>query len=439
MTQLDSAVIGRDSQELRERHPEYFEAVRRQYRRNFLLVVVDSSIFSFVISLLSQDTIMPYFVDQLTGRSWLVGLVPAVFYLGYFLPQLIGAFLLTGRQVRKGYILRMAISQRVGIVIIALVAQFLGLLTPPVALGLFFFAYLLFSVFDGLIIPGYSDFISKSIVYNRGMFFGIMNGVGGVTGFLASLLARRWLDEYAFPENVRIIFWTALLVSTISPFFIASFREVPFPVARKPQPLGEFFRSIPLHMRSRPGFRRFLISRACLGLGIMGNAFYALYAINRFDLTPGVLGIFTMIILLTQSIAGFTWGWLGDRFGYQLVYQVASGLVIGMGLLASFSYAAWAFYIVAFGIGGIYAVFNVADANMIYELAPPAETSRFIGISNTFVAPVMTVSPLIGGLLVDQFGHGVLFGVIIGVGLVSAALSLFMMPRPRRARVRAAN
>ena len=46
MTQLESAVIGRDTQELREKHPEYFEEVRRQYRRNFLLVVVDSSILN---------------------------------------------------------------------------------------------------------------------------------------------------------------------------------------------------------------------------------------------------------------------------------------------------------------------------------------------------------------------------------------------------------
>lgn len=433
MTDSKTAMIGRDAAHLQNTYPEYFEQIRRFYRRNFLLIVIDSSLFSFVISLVSQDTIAPYFVSQLTDRSWLVGLVPAVFYLGYFLPQLFGAYLVNGKKYRKWVIVRIALTQRLGLVIIALTAEFLGLLTPGVALGLFFFAYLMFSFFDGLIIPGYSDFISKSIVINRGLFFGIMNGIGGITGFGASLLAQRFLDGYAFPENVRLIFWTALLSSVISPFFMANFKEVPYPEERRIEPLGTFFRAIPGILKARARFRRFLISRAVLSLGIMGNAFYALYAIKRFDMSPGLLAIFTMIILLTQSLAGFAWGWLGDRFGYQLIYQLGSVLVIIMGLLASFANAVWVYYIVAFGIGGIYAVFNVADANMIYEIAPPAETSRFVGLSNTLVAPVMTLAPLVGGLLVDQFGHAFLFAAIILVGIISTYLALVVMPKPRKA------
>lgn len=64
----------------------------------------------------------------------------------------------------------------------------------------------------------------------------------------------------------------------------------------------------------------FILSRAVPGLGVMANSFYPLYAIDLFALHPGFLVVFTMIILLTRSLIGLFWGWLGDHFGYRIVY-----------------------------------------------------------------------------------------------------------------------
>ena len=107
-------MIGRDVKKLQEQHPEFIASVRKNYRRNFIALVLDSSIYAFSVSALSQDTIVPYFVDQLTDKRWIVGLAPAIYYFGYFLPQLIGAFLINGKKTKKGFILRTAIAERVG-------------------------------------------------------------------------------------------------------------------------------------------------------------------------------------------------------------------------------------------------------------------------------------------------------------------------------------
>ncbi len=422
-------MIGRDVKKLKEQHPDFVARMDQFYWWNFISLVFDSAIYSFSVSTLSQDTIIPYFVDQLTDKSWIIGLVPAIFYLGYFLPQLIGAFWINGKKTKKRFILKIAIAERIGIFFIALIAQSLGLLTNTLTLVLFLLAYLVFSLTNGMIMPGYADFISKSIIRNRGMFYGVMNGLGGLIGFGASFLSRYLLDEYAFPANVRLLFWIGLGASVISPFIIANLKEVPYPVERQTESLADFIRAIPSHISHQKDFKRFMVSRAVLGLGVIGNSFYALYSRQLFSQNAGSLAIFTMIILFTQSLIGFVWGWIGDRFGYQKVYVIVSVSIIFQGIFAIWAAAPWMFYLIAFCIGGFYAAIRICDSNMIFEIAPSSETGRFIGISNTFVAPVMTLAPLLGGLVVDLFSYQLMFMLVIGVGVLSTVLAVFLMPR----------
>lgn len=422
-------MIERDIEKLQAEFPAYIEKAKKNYWWNFVMLVLDSSMYTFSVTTLSQDTILPYFVNQLTDLNWVVGLVPAIFYLGLFLPQLIGAYIVNGKRERKWVIFKIAVAERVGILAIAIVAQFYGVLNDNLTLMLFFAAFMLFSVTNGMISPAYSDFISKNIIRKRGVFFGIVNGLGGLIGFGASFLARYLLDTYSFPHNIRILFWIGLLTSAISPIFISLFRETPYPKKRKVEPLLNFLKAIPSYIQRTPKFKKFLIPRAFLGLGVIGNAFYALYAINVLSLDVSVLATFTMVILLTSSFIGFVWGWLGDRFGYRIIYIIVSVMVIVMGLLPFLSLGVSGYYLIAFSIGSMYAAFGIADKNMVFGIAPPSETSRFIGILNTFVAPVMTVAPLIGGTLVDFISHQILFISVIVIGVLSTLLTVRFMPQ----------
>ena len=424
-------MLSTDVQEVKRSHPEYITAVEKNYRWNFLLLTLDSSIFSFSIAMLSQDTIIPYFASQLIDQKALIGLIPALFYLGLYFPQLIGAYLVNGRATRKWSIFAIAIAERMGILAIALTAQFVLQLTNNQALFSLLLSYLVFSITAGLISPAYADFISKNIIRKRGMFFAVTNGLGGVIGFGASFTASYLLDTFAFPINLRYLFWLGFATSFVSLFVIANFREVPFPAVTQTESLIDFLRAIPGHIKNSPRFQRFMITRGLLGLGVMGNAFYALYAIDKFDLSPGSLGTFTMVILLTQSAFGFVWGWLGDRYGFKIIYVIEGVLFVAMGLLALTATQAWSFFIIAFAIGGVYAAFATGDSNMVFEIAAPDQTSRFIGISNSFVAPVLVIAPLIGGLIVDGFSHQLLFSTVLIIGILSSIVAFLYLPNPR--------
>jgi predicted MFS family arabinose efflux permease len=114
-----------------------------------------------------------------------------------------------------------------------------------------------------------------------------------------------------------------------------------------------------------------------------------------------------------------------------VVYIIAAIMILLMGLLATSGTGEWTCYVIAGCIGASYAVTRTADANMVFELAPPSETSRFIGIANTFVAPVATLGPLVGGLIVDMFSHQALFWCVAVIGVISLVLAVMYLPSRR--------
>jgi len=420
-----------DIEYLSKTYPEYIERVKRHYLFNFFVISLDSAFFTFSMAMLSQDTILPYFMSKLTESPLLIGLIPALFFLGQYFPQLIGAYLVSGKNRKKNFILWAAIAERVGILLIALTAQFMGVLTSQMTILLFFISYALFTSTLGLMMPAYSDFISKAIVKNRGLFYGVMVGLGGGIGFIASTIASRLLDNLDFPANFQTIFWLGFGFSFISPFLIAMFKEVDLPVVEAKEKFSTFVKTIPLKVASHPLYKRFLVIRALVGLGLMGNSFFAIFAINHYEMRTGAIGVFTMFILIAQSLMGFVWGWLGDHFGYKRVVQGMILFLIIEGSLALLNPGLWAFYVIAALVGGVYAGATVCDPNIIFEIAPPSETSRYIGITNTLLGPVFSLAPIIGGLLVGNFSHTVLFAVIAILQIITFFITMFWFPEPR--------
>ena len=419
-------MISTDIKKLKRDYPEYVREVEYNYRWNFIALVLDSSIFSFSIAMLSTETILPYFVSHLTEVSFWIGVIPALFFLGLFFPQLLGAYLVNGKPLRKKTIFWIALSERMGILFIAIVAQFTTILPNDLVLALFLISFTIFAITNGLIGPAYKDFISKNIMKNRGFFFGIKE----IIGFLASLTAIYLLNTYAFPINMRILFWIGFGTSFISPFIIMTFKEIPYPAESQVESLRDFLICIPGMIRNQSGFKMYVISRSVFGIGLLANSFYALYAINEYKLSEGVLGVFTMIILLTKSVFGFIWGYIGDHFGYKINYIFSTIMLIIMGFLATADFGVWVFYVIAFGIGAVMSVIMTSDPNMVFELSPHSETSRFIGIANTIIAPVMTIAPIIGGLIVDFSSYRTLFISEMIFSIIALGIILRIMPNP---------
>lgn len=407
--------------------------MRAAERRNFVLVVLDGALFAFAISLVSETTIIPAFVQALTGDAALVGLVGAAYALGHYLPQLIGAHLVLGRSRRKPTLVRVVVAERGGMLAMALVAMTVDRWPTEVVVPLFFLAFAGYAATTGLIGPVYGDFLAKALPRSRGWYYGLSQLFGGLLGLGAALVAQRLLATYAFPIGNQLCLWLAFVLSFASIPLVASLHDEPIPRPEPRGPLRATLRRIPEVIGADRTYRSFLAVRAVLAAATAAMGLVVVHGLTAGFLRPADAGVVAGAFVLAQAAGGFGLSLLGTYAGWRTVV-VAGGvlLLVGMGgaLLATD----------VVGVVGVYAALGAANAatiigdpNMSIELAPEARTSLYIGTTSTALAPFFVLAPLLGGALARSFGYPLVF-VLAGVlAAVGTALALTLR-EPRRRR-----
>jgi hypothetical protein len=75
--------------------------VEHNFRWNFSVNLLDISFIMLGLSLVSRETVLPLLVSKLTSSPVVIGLLPVVYSLGIYLPQLIGASVVEGMPRKK--------------------------------------------------------------------------------------------------------------------------------------------------------------------------------------------------------------------------------------------------------------------------------------------------------------------------------------------------
>lgn len=422
--------VAADVELLRVAAPEYVAGMERYRRRNTTLMVLEGGTFALAMSLLSEATIIPAFVQALTGSALLVGLVGAVFALGRYLPQLIGAHLVLGRRRRKPLFLTIVVAERVAILLIAIAASLAGALTTELVVVLFFLAFAAYSTTVGLLGPVYGDFIAKAITHARGWVFGLVQLLGGVLGFVAALGAERLLAAFPFPVGNQIAFWAALGLSLLSIVFVSQLVELDFPAAEPRPRFRTLLSEVPTMLAAHRDYRRYLSARALMALATGGVGFVVVAGLAE-TLRPSDAAIMAAVFVLSQAFLGFALALIGNRFGYRLVAVLGAVLIMGGMLSAMVATELVGFALACALLGGANSLTFVCDPSMSIEFAPPGRTSVYLGTTLTLLAPFFIVGPLIAGMVIPLVGPPAVFAVCAGLAALGGALAL-RVREPRR-------
>jgi len=410
--------------------PEYTKRMSLYQRRNFVLLMLDGATFSFAISLLSETTILPAFVQALTGSSLLVGLVAATYAIGHYLPQLIGAHLARGRVRRKPLLLAIVISERVGILAIAITAQLIGVFDSDTIVVLFFLAFCVYAITTGLIGPVYGDFVAKALTRGRGLFYGITQLFGGVLGFSSALVAESLIRSHPFPGGIQLCFWICFGLSFLSIVFVSSLKEEPYPHVDPRPSLWTTFAEIPAILRRDRSYSRYLVARAVLAFATLGVGFVAVHGIETV-LRPSDAALLAAVFILSQAVLGFVVGLVGNYLGFKVVV-ILGGALLAAGMVGAIVAASAPGYLLVFAaLGGANAVTIIADPNMSIEFAPPDKTSLYLGTTSTLLAPFFILGPLAAGAVAGLLGYSAIFAAAAVLAVVGVLLTL-RVTEPRR-------
>ena len=417
--------------------PEHGAAAfaRRHLRHNLLALGLDFGLFLVALSFASPSTILPAFAAHLGAPSVVIGAIPAVMTLGWYLPSLFAAGHTQGLRRKLPFVLRYALWERVPLPILAGVAFFLAEPAPGLALGLMLLLLLVTTGTGGFLMPAWMDIVGRAVPTTlRGRFFAVIS-MAGSAGGLAGGVATAWiLGAVTPPASYGLCFLLSTLCMGLSYGALALTREPPASAPPPSPSLGAHLRRIPSLLRRDRNLSWFLGARALAALGTMAGGFYTVYALRGHGAQPWHVGLFTTITLAGQLAGSFVLGWLADRAGHRLVIAIGAVAIGGASLMALGAPSLPLFTLVFAAAGVHQAAIHVSGLNVLLEFAPDeSERPVYVGLGTTMLAPVAFLAPLVAGVMVDGWGFASVFATAAAASLLGVALLLGRVRDPRHA------
>lgn len=405
--------------------------VNRHLRFNFAAALVDAIGWPLGMSVISSATILPLFVSKLGGSNLQVGFIPALFSLGYLLPQLLVAHRVERMGIHRGYVLIVAMVERAFIAAMIPLTLLWYHTHPTWLLWAFFAGFAGHSLSMGCNNPAYTALISKLIpAERRGRLYGIGGAVGGAFGLGGALLARHFLSGFGLRIGFAMCFGLATLILLVTVIPLGLMREYRCHHSAEADSWLRYARRALSIIKTDRQYSRFLVSQIIQSFSGMAGAFYTVYAIHRFDAGAVEVGTYTAVLQATAIVAGPLCGFAGDHLGNKWLLVVGSLLTVAAPL-AALAVPSSSLYLLVFVLSSVATnAYELGVFNIVMEFCPPHQVPTYGALRASAVAPFRTIAPMVGGLLADTAGYPAVFAVSAAAALAGLPL-LVSLREPR--------
>ncbi len=411
----------------------YAEEIRKNFKFNFTVGLLDVSNFMFGYSFMSPAAVMPIYVTHFTKDPLVISLISVITTAGFLVPQIFTSNMVERAPLKKYFPFNLGFfGERLPVILLAPSVLLLATRSPSLALFVFFMLIAWQNIGAGSINVGWQDMIAKIIpVGSRGKFFGLSNFLGNFAGILGASTVSWLLLRFEFPYGFAISFGVAALFIIISWLFLGLSRE-PRDLTSKPVVSHQdYFKSLPATIRANPNFKRYLLTQIVSAFGMMASGLLLVYVIERWAVSDGQAATYNIALLLGQSAANLLLGFLADRKGHKLVLEIsifANILVLGLALVASSP--VW-FYAV-FALRGLTLSGSfISGFSLPLEFTDAQNRPTFIGLANTIPGIAGTVAPLLAGGLAKTLGYPTLFAVCAVIAITAFGMMKWLVRDPR--------
>ncbi|MHB1296162.1 MAG: MFS transporter [Anaerolineae bacterium] len=414
------------------------------YPWNARAFVAETALLVIAMAFVSTTTVLPAFIEQLTGSTVMVGIVSGLLSGAWLLPQLFAAGAVARMPLRKPFMMWVSWIGRCVYVPVAILIVLLGSSNLTATLVVVVVGTVAFSVFDAILTVPWFDLFAQAIPpKRRGRVTGVAMVIAGVAGVGVGELVRLVLGErspWGFPGNYAFLFAAASVFLLLSAAFLSLVRERPLPAAsERPPTLRQILSMLPsIVLRDRP-FLRLNAVRLLGGFVALASAFYVLHAVRNLGLPLEVAGTFVVAQIVGSLVAGLLTAALQDRFGPLIHLRVVTALsalppliaLIAQPFAGTLGQAILYPYLAVFFCLGLYTgSFNFPYYNWILEYVGQERRSLYIGVGNTLGAITMLAPPL-GGWLAERFSYPVAFAAAV-LFVVTAMLASLGLPDTRK-------
>jgi MFS family permease len=423
--------------DLAEREAAYEKFVWDNLRRNYLGNYLHGMLGMTGFRLVNAPTFLPAYLHMISGSNLIVGLGLALQQFGGVVAPIFAGAQVEHRKKVMPAAMWMGGLGRVAILCMALCGWFLKG-QALLASMLFFIA--MFGLFMGAQRVVFGLLLSKVIpLSRRGRLQAWRNATGGlIAAVLAWVAGKYFIGHNLFGNGYSTTFVFAFILTSLGLSALQILLREPEPPTLRPQSrFRDRLRDAPALIGQDRSYACFLLVQMLATSARIATPFYILYVGHQMNLTGDLLGKLSLAFLGADTLSNLVWGNLGDRTGFRLVLLFSIVLWMAATVLLLEIHVGPAIFVSFFGLGAAQAGYQMAAQTMILEFGHRDDLPMRIAVSATAESITATAGPLIGGLMADIFGYGVVFGASIGMLAAGLVLLLVAVKEPRTAKLAA--
>jgi MFS family permease len=250
-----------------------------------------------------------------------------------------------------------------------------------------------------------SDLIPPTL---RGRFFGTRNTILALTGLVViygggTLLD--WARRSGYTDlGFLALYGTACAFGLVSSFLVRLQPEPPFSRATS----GDFRTLIQAPWRD-PGFRAFILTMACWGIGVnLGAPFFSAHALKNLGVSYQTLAILDMVTVGVSLLSQPLWGRWADLVGHlrALMICMFGASPLAFTWLFATPDSLWLIYANNTIAGIFWPGLMLALNNRLMERAPAAGRAGYLALYSAITGVVAFGASLVGGVLANLLQGG---------------------------------
>lgn len=385
----------------------------------------DTVLFVNAMTFLSINAVITYFLSNLGATTFEIGLANALVSIGAFITQPIFAKIVMNLSYKLKTFVKILFIQRVFFLLFILTIPMIAESHPRFMVVLFLICWAIFSCFVGSYGPFYLSLFAKMIAeQKRGRLRGYSAGIGNLLALGSAYLIGIILQDVKFPYNYTVIFALGVLLLLLDVLTFALMKETPDQVTKIDFNYFQYFKSIPAIFRENKKFKRIVLGFSFMVMSQVSLAYYALYAVRVYDITPAQIALFTAITGLINIIGSILFGILADKYSHRFILLISSSLGGLAGFIVIGIEQLWAVY-AAFALTTLcLSGYNLSSGILIIENVQREKLPMYISMNTMITLVVSSVVTVGSSFLADYLSFGSVF-VIAGVSGWIGCLALY--------------
>jgi len=406
--------------------------IDKYFKQNVFGISSVEFIWGLGLPVVIESTFLQLFLKSLGASSFVIGFIPAFFFVGCSIFGLLSSYFTSGMAFKRNAVIMLHIVSGFALLFFGCFLYVFGKI--PSIILVFFIAYAVFSVCIGMTVPVWLNYAVNLLSEDRTVTgFAYMMIAQNVGRLISSILIVRWVEKYSFsPHSSALIFIAVGVLFTLSALLFLFTREV----ARDGEQNNRGGRSLARytidsirHILKNRNFLVFLAGDMDYFVVVTVISFYANYATTFCGIRPSVAaGLFVGLLytgaILTNIFLG-SLGYLRMRDKYILSKSATVTALILIVLFQDY----WSFLLASFLFGASRGTRMIVFGPSVRKLSGLSDATSYFAAAPLLTLLFATGMPLVFGKFLDRFAWlgGDSYRIVFAVSALLIVSTLFFL------------